>query len=150
MLFFLPFVPVMCILIMFSWGQCCVSPARVFFTILLGYFTVKLLLRQSLLLIPFLSFNQNIFQFFLRFFPFSVNFFANNYTSFMKWYSHFYLSHYFFCFLFQWYLSFLAFIPLCYRYPFVCCCSHVVCDPSFSFIVNLFETFQISVSFVSL
>ena len=83
-------------------------------------------------------------QFFPSFFPFSLTFFANNDTSFIKWYSCSYLSQCFFCFHFQWHLFFPAFISLCCPCPFVCYCIHVACHSSFCFLINLSETFQSS------
>ena len=140
MFLFLSFTSVMRILTVFSCGT--FQPARVFFTILLWYFTLNILFCQTLLFIPFLSFIQDLFQFFPPFSPFSITFFVNNYNSFIKTYRHVYL--------FSWYLFFPAFISPCYSYSFLCGCSHVACHSSFFFFINLFETFQSSATFVCL
>ena len=78
------------------------------------------------------------FWFYHLFFPFSVTFFASNYTPFI------------FYFFFKWYLLYSAFISPCCLYPFICCCSHVACHSSFCFIINLFETFQSCATSISL
>ena len=125
------------------------QPVRVFFTILHNMSLWSFTLAKLSFLFIFVV-HSGSSSVFLSFSTFNLTFFATNYTSLIKWYSHFCFFHSLFLVHFSVIFAFADFISPYDPYQFVCCCIHVAWDSSFCFIINLFEAFQSSTTFLFL
>ena len=84
MLLFLSFALVMRILMMFSWGQCCISTSQSLPHYIAWVFHFEAPSLPNFVAYSFFALQSRCFFSFLSFYPFSVTFFGNNYTFFIK------------------------------------------------------------------